>query len=249
MARVLVTRAAHQASALADALVGLGLEVIAIPAIELAAPSDGYESIDEAVADLDEYDWLLFTSANAVSVFASRCEEAEVVPPLCRVASIGAATTRALRKAGLAVELQPATAIAEELAFALEPHARGSRMLLVRAEQGRDVLPARLRDAGATVTLASAYRTVVPQMSVELLRQVSGNFDAITFTSSSSVDNLIALFAEARLTFPQKAVFASIGPVTSAALREHGYQPNVEASTAQVEVLAAELAHYLRRRG
>ncbi len=245
---MLVTRAAHQASPLADALTGYGLEVIAVPAIEIAEPLDGYDSLDAALEDVDAFDWLIFTSANAVAIFAERCRELAVQPAAARIASIGAATSRALHDAGFRADLQPHVAVAESLAAALEPHARDARMLLVRAEQGRDELPILLRQWGAEVAVAAAYRNTVPETSVRLLKQVSGSFDAITFTSSSSVTNLLALFAEAKLPFPREAVLASIGPITSTTLREEGFAPAVEASVAQVEVLAAELARYLRTR-
>src|ERR1700712_1647228 len=116
--RVLVTRAPHQASVLGDALFALGFRVISIATIALAPPTDDYATIDREVTRLDEYDWLLFTSANAVAVFAERLED-EQVPLSCGIASIGAATHKALRDAGFPVRLQAQTAVSESLAKAL----------------------------------------------------------------------------------------------------------------------------------
>ena len=110
--RVLVTRAAHQASALGDALASHGLLVVSIPAIALEPPADGYASLHAAMEALDTFDWLLFTSANAVQVFAEQREELDVEEVTCRIGSIGAATSRALRDAGLRVDLQPDVAVA-----------------------------------------------------------------------------------------------------------------------------------------
>ncbi len=247
--RVLVTRAVHQASALGDALASYGLLVVAIPAIELAEPTDEYEGLHTALQSLDEFDWLLFTSANAVAVFAEQREELAVEEVPCRIASIGAATSRALRSAGLRVDLQPEVAVAEAFARALRPHARGRRMLLVRAEAARDVLPMEIARAGGECMVAAAYRTVVPQGSVEALRRELPGVAAVTFTSSSAVRNLLELCDAAGVTLPPSAVLASIGPITTATLHEAGYAVTVESSVAQVEVLASELARYLRRRG
>lgn len=245
--RVLVTRAAHQASALADALAAFGLLVVSIPAIALQPPSDEYASLHEAMETLDEFDWLLFTSANAVAVFAEQREELGIDEVPCRIASIGAATSRALREVGLRVNLQPEVAVAESFARALRPHARGKRMLLIRAESARDVLPVEMERAGASLTIATAYRTVVPAESIDALRREMPNLGAITFASSSAVRHLLELCETAGVVLPPRMVLASIGPVTSAELRQAGLTVALESSVAQVEVFASELARYLRR--
>ena len=245
--RVLVTRAPHQASALGDALIAHGFRVASVATIALAPPEDEYAALDREIAMLDEYDWLLFTSANAVAVFAERLEE-ESVPLSCGIASIGAATSKALREAGFPVRLQAQTAVAESLAKALLPHARDARMLLVRAETGRDVLTEQLTAAGAEVVLAPAYRTIIPAESADRLRRELPNVDAVTFTSSSSVANFFALLKVAGLDLPPGLVLASIGPVTSATLREHGHTPSIEARDASVASLASAVATALRNR-
>ncbi len=245
--RVLVTRAPHQASALGDALIAHGLRVVSIPTIALAPPSDEYATLDRELTRLDEYDWLLFTSANSVAVFAERLED-QAVPLSCGIASIGAATSKALREAGFPVRLQAQTAIAESLAKSLLPHARDARMLLIRAEQGRDVLIDTLTEAGAEVTLAPAYRSIIPTESTDRLRRELPTVDAITFTSSSAVSNLLALLEAAGLTLPPTVKLASIGPVTTATLKEHGLKPTVESVDASVQALAAAVATSLRDR-
>lgn len=245
--RVLVTRAAHQASALGDALAARGLTIVAIPAIALEPPSDGYATLHRELERLEDYDWLLFTSANAVEVFAREREELGMEEVPCRIASIGAATTRALRNAGLRVDLQPETAVAEAFARALRPHARGKRMLLIRAEVARDVLEQAMQAAGADLVIVPAYRTVVPLESIEALRRELPHLDAITFTSSSSVRNLMELCDAAELSIPPATILASIGPITSQTLRECGYEPAVESPTAEVEVLASTLARHINQ--
>ena len=243
--RVLVTRAPHQASALGDALAAHGLRIASVPTIALAPPSDDYTALDRALVRLDEFDWLLFTSANAVTVFAERLEDM-AVPLSCGIASIGAATSKALREAGFPVRLQAQAAVAESLAKSLLPHAKGSSMLLIRAEEGRDVLTETLEAAGAEVELAPAYRTVIPTESTDRLRRELPTVQAITFTSSSSVQNLFALLDAAGLKLPPDLVLASIGPVTTATLKDLGHPPTIEAREATVLSLASAVATALR---
>ena len=245
--RVLVTRAVHQVSTLGDALAARGLTVIAIPSIVIEPPSDGYAALHRELERVDTFDWLVFTSANAVGVFTQEREELAIEDVPCRIASIGAATSRSLESAGLPVHLQPHTAVSEVFAAALQPHVRNRRVLLVQAESARDVLPRAMRQAGADLVIVPAYRTVVPRESAEAVRREMPHLNAITFTSSSSVRNLLELCGTAGVTLPPRVVLASIGPITSQTLRDCGYEPQVEAAVADVEVMASALARYLER--
>ena len=119
--RILVTRSPHQASELADALRALGAEPVLIPTIETVEPTS-YAPLDEALARLDGFDWLIFTSANAVEAFARRLD-GRALPVGLKIAAIGAATARALEAAGFGVDLVPALAVAESLTEALLPFA------------------------------------------------------------------------------------------------------------------------------
>jgi len=238
--RILITRARGQASALADQVAALGATPILIPTIELAPPAS-YAAMDAALAA--SFDWLVFTSANAVEAFAARAQELGVVAQVGRVAAIGPATARAAAAAGFAVDLTPPQSVAESLATALVPHAAGASFLLVRAAVARDILPEALAAAGASVTIAEAYRTVVPQDSVAELRVLfeSDPPDAITFTSASTAQNLVALLDAASLEVPERSVLASIGPITSRAMRELGLEPGVEAREATIPALVEAL--------
>jgi uroporphyrinogen-III synthase len=246
--RVLVTRSAQQSSELATRLSALGLEPVLVPAIEIAPPSS-FDALDGALADLAEYDWLIFTSANAVEAFQRRVEFLRVDPSGVRlqIAAIGPATARALEGVGLAPALVPQQAVAESLAEGLLPHVRRSdgvsaRFLLIRAEDARDVVPETLRGAGATVMIAAAYRTIVPAGSMDAVRELFGGatlgIKAITFTSSSSARNLLALCEAAGVALPRGVLRVSIGPITSETLRSLGYAPHAEALTASVAALA-----------
>ncbi|MDE1156227.1 MAG: uroporphyrinogen-III synthase [Acidobacteriaceae bacterium] len=251
--RVLVTRAPHQASVLAEELHALGAEPILIAAIALAEPLS-WQPLDQAISSLHTFDWLLFTSANAVDAFAQRVKRyealqgAQIQAP--RIGAIGAATARALHQLGWTAELVPAKAVAESFAESLEPFAApGVSFLLVRAEQGREHLPERLRAAGAAVTIVPAYRNVLPEDSVPAVQALFSSAPprAITFTSSSSVLNLVRLLETAKVSVPDNVILASIGPVTTATLRESGMEPQVEAPEASTRSLASTLMKYLKQ--
>ena len=249
--RVLVTRAPHQASELADRLREAGADPILIPTISIAEPQS-FAALDAALACLGTYDWLIFTSANAVEAFHRRAQFHRITQlPHC-IAAIGPATKRAAQAIGLNVDLVPPTAVAESLAEELAPQASGKSFLLVRATQARDILPKLLAEAGASVTIAEAYRNEIPTSSIAALRELFASPatypDAVTFTSASTARNLAALLEEADLTLPPGLVLASIGPITSAAMREFELMPTVEARDPSVAALVATLAEYFTGR-
>ena len=245
--RILITRTRKQASDLAAQLEALGAATILIPTIEIVPP-ETYTPLDDALARLDTFDWLLFTSVNAVEAFAER---RSLHPPSAttpKIAVIGPATARDVESIGLSVALLPPRYIAESLAESLVPHAHGSRMLLIRAEDARDVLPTTLAQAGADVTIAPAYSNQTPPDSISALQTLFADLttipDAITFTSASTARNLIALLDAAGLTLPSAITLASIGPITSKALRELGHEPTIEASEPTIPALVTALADY-----
>ena len=251
--RILITRSPHQASALAEAVRVLGCEPILIPTIEITEPTT-FDSLDSAVRQVDTFHWLIFTSANAVEAFQRRrtglCNR-------CRVAAIGPATARALEAVGLRVHLQPTHAVAESLAegllpYALQPNGSATRFLLIRAEEARDVLPDALRAAGADVTIAAAYRTVIPQASlgeIDRLFALPERYpDAVTFTSSSTAINLLCLLEVAKLRLPPEVLRVSIGPVTSRTLRDHQIPPHAEAAAPTIAALEQTVFDELRVR-
>jgi len=240
--RILITRTRTQASELAAALTALGAEPILIPTIQLAPPTS-YDALDTALAAIETFDWLLFTSSNAVEVFAQRQADRPISKRL-GIAAIGPATARGLEAAGLKPDLIPPQAVAESFAEALLPHAEaGERMLLIRAEQARDHLPDTLIAAGADLTIAPAYRTVIPEESVSGLQALFTTQppDAITFTSSSTATNFFMLLEAAGLTLPTGIALASIGPITSQTLRDLGHPPTVEAAAATTQALTEAL--------
>jgi uroporphyrinogen-III synthase len=254
--RILITRAAHQTSALADQLRALGADPILIPAIELADPTT-FAPLDAALAHLDSFHWLLFTSANAVEAFTKRLRHLQqpttsysLLPTSCLTAAIGSATARALEAINLHPNLLPPQAVAESLAAALLPHVlqpdgTPTRFLLLRAEVAREYLPDTLRAAGADVTIAPVYRNLVPSESIAAIRELFSSHeqwpDAITFTSSSTATNLLALLEASGLSLPQEIQRISIGPITSQTLRDLNLPPHAEAAEPNLPSLVAEV--------
>jgi len=254
--RILITRSPHQSSDLAERLRASGIEPILIPTIEIVEPTT-FAPLDTAISNLNTFHWLLFTSANAVEATSKRllALKGTGFSPSAKVATIGPATTRAAEAAGLPVDLTAPQAIAESLTEALLPHAlqpdgTPTRFLLIRAEQARDHLPDTLRAAGAEVTIAPAYRTVIPESSIPAIRDLFShpeNYpDAITFTSSSTAHNLLALLDAAGLTLPPNILRASIGPITSQTLRDQGFPPHIEADEPSVPSLVSAVIKRLK---
>ncbi|MGC2162018.1 MAG: uroporphyrinogen-III synthase, partial [Silvibacterium sp.] len=249
--RILVTRTQHQAGQLSVELAKLGAEAIEIPAIEIASPAS-YEALDAALLGLRRYAWLIVTSANAVRVIRERCSllnlTAEDFSHL-KIAAVGATTARFLEKAGLSASITPKAYVAESLVESLADQARDARVLIVRAAVARDVISNALAEQGAQVDVVEAYRTVVPQSSVEKVAMLFAGKrpDAATFTSSSTVTNFFhMLHAAGHERQPGEMLAVSIGPITSQTLREHGWEPVSEAEPHDIAGLVAATVRALR---
>jgi uroporphyrinogen-III synthase len=251
--RVLVTRATHQAGRLSEGLRALGAVPVEVPVLEIRPP-ESYGPLDQALKKLNTFHWLVLTSANTVHTLAARCVELGVDfqgVELLSVAAVGSATAEAARKAGMRVTLVPERYVAESLIEALGESVRGKRVLLARAMVARDVIPEALAVLGAELAVVDAYQTVLPEGSRVLLSEaLAEGLDAATFTSSSSVRNLAEVAREAGVAFPLKGVKAvSIGQVTSATLREFGWEPAAEAGVSDVAGLIEALVRGLRDLG
>jgi uroporphyrinogen-III synthase len=256
--RVLITRTRHQASSLAAAVARMGAEPILIPTIEVIPPAT-FDELDRAIRLLDEsvdaVDWVIFTSANAVAALANRAGElhAKICPR--RIAVIGPATAKAVTNAGLRPLIEPVLVpeefVAESLAAALLQTCKAAqRFLLIRAEEARDEIPSQLTAAGHTVHIAAAYRNVTPEGTLPALRQTFASPESypriITFTSSSTARNLVALLDSIGMKIPTGIALASIGPITSTTLRELGYEPTFEADEPTIDSLAIAIARHLK---
>lgn len=245
--RILVTRAPHQASDLADRLRALGAEPILLPTIEIAPPAS-WAALDSALVQIARFDLVAFTSANAVAAFADRAKHLGLAPaPIPkRIAAVGPATARALDAIGLRADITPPLFTAESLGETLRPEIAGREVLLILAEDAAPTLRDLLASAGARVTVVAAYSNRIPAASLTAARSLFLNPsswpDAIAFTSASTARNLAALLAASAIALPPTIVRASIGPVTSEALRNLGLPPHVEARESTIPALADTLA-------
>jgi uroporphyrinogen III methyltransferase/synthase len=211
--------------------------------------------IDAALARLAEYDVLLLTSANAARQLAARAAErkCDLAGLRAEVVCVGPATSAAALELGLSVQRVPAgrfdaEGMLEEIQRELSP--AGRRFLLPRAEQGREVLPEGLRQAGAEVDAIAVYRTVAADVAREGLsaRLTQGAFDALTFASPSSVRHFFGgLDGEAREA-AGRCILAAIGPVTADALRAEGFEPDVLPDRSEAKALVDALAEHVARR-
>ncbi len=234
--RILVTRSRQQAGGLADALQALGAQVLRLPTIEFLPP-ESYAHFDSLLENAASFQWLIVTSANGVSALADRLQVLHIPRHSLQhlqIIAIGPATAAALTRMGLTVAAMPEEYVAEGLVTMLKDRVAGQRILLARAAVGRDVIPEELRKCGADIHVAETYRTVVPAASVEevqrLFQEGATLPDAVTFTSSSTVDNFFTLLAAAGLQVPHGLCAISIGPVTSQTLRRHRWEPGAQAT-------------------
>lgn len=259
--RILITRSRKQALELTRRLEALGAEVSLLPMVSFAEPEDTRE-LDECVARLPEFDWLIFTSGNAVRFFAARCRALGVAPGLQkrpRVAAVGPATAAAAEESGWKVWRVADTHSGEGLARELRAEVHGRRVLLPRSDCAGNAMTDALREAGADVQSVVAYRTLAPEKAdAEVLARVRRKeIDVIVFASPSAVHNFTELYAEQAGSSPHAsaladlggdALFAAIGPTTATALRETGLPVAIEAREATPESLAAAIRDYFEAR-
>ena len=259
--RVLVGRAPHQASALSFGLRALGAEVFEIPFIEIRKPRS-YKPLDAALNNIRDYDWLILTSVNGVEAVGQRLKTLRIDKKALqhlKVAAIGPATRNAIEKQGTKVAIMPRHYVAESVVESLRERVKGKRVLLARARVARDVIPRELRELGAEVDVVEAYETVIPESSRasmrKLLNDASRRPNLITFTSSSTVRNFVALVGSSigkqeGTNLLRDIDLASIGPVTSATLRELGLPVDIEAKEYTIPGLieAIGAAHPRKRR-
>ena len=250
--RVLVTRAREQASALSERLAELGARPLEFPGIRIEPLRDAAE-LDAALARLGEFSWVILTSANGVRAAFERLaavgRDARAFGGL-RVGAIGPATAAALGERGIRADYVPTTFTSEAVAAELAPLLRpDDRILLLRADIAPRALVEQLGRSGAAVENVTAYRTVPDLGSRDEVRQLlrSGQLDAVTFTSSSTVRNLLdTLGDDARLL--SHTLLACIGPVTAATASERGLRVDVVAQVHTIDGLVEALVEALSGR-
>jgi uroporphyrinogen III methyltransferase / synthase len=250
--RIAVTRTREQASELIGRLQELGADCIEFPTIRLAPPSD-WQELDQALSRLSQFNWIFFTSPNGVRFFFDRlAHQRRDLRELkgIKIAVIGPATARELGTYHLLPDLIPEKYQAEDLLEALSQiPLEGQRILIPRAEQARQILPTGLKNLGAEVAVAAAYRTLPAQEEKkELADQLQrGEVDVITFTSSSTVVYFLNLFSRQEiLTWLKDVVIACIGPITAKTVRDNGLPVTVVAEEYTIPGLVEAIEKYFR---
>lgn len=245
--RVVITRSREQAEELAARLAAAGFTPVIFPVIEFVVLPP--EPLDASLDCLAQYDWLVFTSVNAVEFFFRRVDERGVPVSGVAVAVVGSATALKLQEHGLIPDFMPDEFTGEQLAQGLGDLS-GKRVLLPRAKQGRPEIVARLRQQGALVDDVALYETVTAVPTPTALAELAAGFDAITFTSPSSVRNFIDLVGLHLPGLPNPAellddiVVACIGPVTAAAAVKFNLRVDLIPDAYTIEGLVQALRKY-----
>jgi uroporphyrinogen III methyltransferase/synthase len=253
--RIVVTRSREQAAELVDRLEERGAEAIQAPTIRIAPPED-IPALDRACADAGAYDWIVFTSANAVEYFMQRLLANGDIRDLkgVRLCAIGPSTSERISRYGVRIDLTPDEARSEAVVDALRAAGslKGTRFLLPRADIAREVLADQLRDAGADVSEVVAYRTMLGggerDGDQDIYRMLlDRQIDAITFTSASTVKNFAKIFGEEQAAdLLRTTVVASIGPVTAEAAQQLGIATTVMPERYTVPDLVDALVEHFR---
>lgn len=248
--RIVVTRAREQQSDFAELLEEYGAEVIECPTIAIHPPEE-WKALDHSLEHLGSYQWVIFTSANGVRNFVGRLRDRggdlRALHGI-RVATIGPATAAALAEAGIRADVVPDEYRAEAILEAMDDDLHGTRVLIPRAAEAREALPAGLRARGAHVDVVAVYRTVqVADQSETVLGLLrAGQVDAVTFTSSSTVVNFAEMFPGEDLPALLKGVtIACIGPITAETADRYGLATHVMPAAFTIPALADALVTHL----
>jgi uroporphyrinogen III methyltransferase / synthase len=247
--RIVVTRPRTQSGELARRLSELGAEVIEFPTIAIEPPTD-YAPMDRAIEQLNQYDWLFFTSVNGVQSFFDRLrrlgKNSQALDHL-KLVAIGPETAGRLEGEGAHVYLVPAKYQAEGILEGLDPaEIRGRRILMPRAAKAREILPETLRQWGASVHVVQAYQTVLPQdYQFGLHELFKKQIAVITFTSSSTVENFLRLLeGEDPNRMLQGVIVACIGPITARTAFDSGLGVDIVSSEFTIPGLVAAIVKF-----
>jgi uroporphyrinogen III methyltransferase/synthase len=248
--RVLVTRAAEQATVLTTALEELGAEAIVVPTIEIIPPAS-FAELDQAINELGDIDYLVLTSVNAVSAFFDRLTaqgyDARALAGLQTVA-VGPKSAEALAAHGVNADLMPEDYRAEGIVALLKGQVSGKRLLYPKAALARNLIPAELTAAGAEVIAPVAYASAPPVSAAENLRQaLADRLDLLTFTASSTVQNFVDLLDAEQLPLAQRIPVASIGPLTSKTARALGFKVVIEPIDSTLDDLIEAIGNYFKQ--
>jgi len=252
--KIVVTRSRQQSSEFVEKLEALGAEAVEMPTIRIADPRD-FGPLDEAIDRIEIFDWIVFTSVNAVGRFADRLlERGRDIRDLkgIKLCAIGSATAEKVRSFHIRVDLIPPKYVAESVVEALQKEnaVKGKKFLLPRADIARSLLPDEIEKLGGEAVEVDVYQTVIEDTADEdvIQRLLEGDIDMVTFTSSSTVRNFAQIVGKERLEkIKSKTQFASIGPITTQTAEEFGISIFAEASQHDIPGLVEALLAHLNK--
>jgi uroporphyrinogen III methyltransferase / synthase len=252
--RIVVTRARAQASNLIELLEEYGADCMQYPTIAIEEMDD-YGKLDQAIVEIETYQWIVFTSVNGVEHFYKRLYDAgkdSRVLNRAKIAAIGSQTAAALTEKGIQADFVPQEFRAEGLLAGFGKQLNGVRILIPRADEAREILPEELAKRGAYVNVVPAYRTVIDASEAKALEEAlrTGRVDAITFTSSSTVKNFLSMLAGKNMEQLLKSVvIAAIGPITADTARDAGLNVQIIAQEYTIKGLTEALVKAIGNRG
>ncbi len=246
---IVITRSREQSSEMLSMLMTLGANAIQYPTISIE-PMDDYKILDACILQIEKYDWIIFTSVNGVQHFKNRLhalgKDSRALAK-AKIATIGPVTSKEVEKLGIIPDFIPATYVAEAVAEGLCQYGiNGKNILIPRALESREVLPDVLTKEGANVEIAPVYQTkkAIGNKEELVLALKKDNIDCISFASSSTVRNFMENISMDLLKSCKNLKFASIGPITSATLKEYGFEPQMEPKDFTIPALLAEITKY-----
>ena len=246
---ILITRARSQASKLTTALEELGANCIEAPAIKISPPDDNYVSLDNAITRIHDYDWIIFTSTNGVERFFARLNEKNLDARClsnAKIAAIGTATADKLKNYGIMADKIPTMFKAEGILEVLQNDIqKGSKVLIPRAQKAREALPIGLRQMGAIADVAETYCTKMADTNKDDIKDLLKNnqIDMVTFTSSSTVENLLKLI-DGEKTLLNNVKTAVIGPITAKTCKNNGLKVDIEADVYTIDGLVNKIKNF-----
>jgi uroporphyrinogen III methyltransferase/synthase len=251
--RIIVTRSRDQASAFAEMLIDRGATAIEFPTIEVVPP-ENWNELDNAIQTIDTFDWLIFTSANAVRFFMERLRTLNKDLRILKgvnICTVGPKTSESLESYGLRADLVPAEFKAEGVLAALGGVAvRGLKFLIPRAKVAREIIPDKLRELGARVDVVTAYENRKPSSDVNRVRKLldERKISAITFTSSSTVHNFVEIIGKKEYkTLLNGVTVACIGPVTAKTAQEYDIKTDIMPKDYTIPALVNEMADFFKK--
>ncbi|MHB1458477.1 MAG: uroporphyrinogen-III C-methyltransferase [Armatimonadota bacterium] len=247
--KVIVTRSREQMSSLSTLLLEQGAETIEFPVITIAPPDD-FVILDAALSHMEDYDWLLLTSANGVTAVIDRLhvlgwDSRWLKGP--KIGAIGPKTAESIKDLGITVSYMPSESVAEAVVDQFPEDPTGKRILILNAKDARDVLPKKLQERGAEVESITVYQTVIENSDSSGIKDLmeKGDIDYITFTSSSTVSNFVRLIGKDTIALMlDKTKVVCIGPITSQTAVELGLNPDIVAEDHTIEGIIDALVTY-----